>query len=54
MAEYWDVYNENREFTGKTIKRGEPFQESNVGNPKASGQKGRGAVGVYRRWSFDR
>lgn len=28
MAEYWDVYNENREFTGKTIKRGEPFGEN--------------------------
>ena len=28
MAEYWDVYNENREFMGKTIKRGEPFGEN--------------------------
>jgi len=28
MAEYWDVYSENREFTGKTIKRGEPFGEN--------------------------
>ena len=28
MAEYWDVYDENREFTGKTIKRGEPFGEN--------------------------
>lgn len=25
MAEYWDVYDENREFVGKTIKRGDPF-----------------------------
>ncbi len=28
MAEYWDVYNENREFTGKIIKRGDPFGEN--------------------------
>ncbi len=28
MAEYWDVYDGNREFTGKTIKRGEPFGEN--------------------------
>jgi len=28
MEEYWDVYDENREFTGKTIKRGEPFGEN--------------------------
>ncbi len=28
MAEYWDIYNVNREFTGKTIKRGEPFGEN--------------------------
>ena len=28
MNEYWDVYDENREFTGKTIKRGEPFGEN--------------------------
>lgn len=27
MAEYWDIYNEDREFTGRTIKRGEPFAE---------------------------
>ncbi len=27
MAEYWDVYNANRELTGKTIKRGDPFGE---------------------------
>lgn len=28
MAEYWDVYDENRELTGKTIKRGDPFGEN--------------------------
>ena len=28
MTEYWDVYDGNREFTGKTIKRGEPFGEN--------------------------
>jgi len=28
MAEYWDVYDGNREFTGKTIKRGEAFGEN--------------------------
>ena len=28
MAEYWDVYDENRQFMGKTIKRGEPFGEN--------------------------
>ena len=28
MAEYWDVYNSNRELTGKTIKRGDPFGEN--------------------------
>lgn len=28
MTEFWDVYNENREFTGKTIKRGEPLGEN--------------------------
>jgi len=28
MAEYWDVYDENRKLTGKTIKRGEPFGEN--------------------------
>lgn len=27
MAEYWDIYNKDREFTGRTIKRGEPFAE---------------------------
>jgi len=30
MAEYWDVYDGNREFTGKTIKRGEPIPEEEV------------------------
>ena len=25
MEEYWDVYDPNRNLTGKTIKRGEPF-----------------------------
>lgn len=28
MAEYWDIYDANRELTGKTIKRGEPFSEN--------------------------
>lgn len=28
MAEYWDVYDGNRKFTGKTIKRGEAFGEN--------------------------
>ena len=28
MAEYWNVYDENRELTGKTIKRGDPFGEN--------------------------
>lgn len=28
MTEYWDVYNGNRELTGKTIKRGDPFGEN--------------------------
>ena len=28
MAEYWDVYDENRELTDKTIKRGDPFGEN--------------------------
>jgi len=27
MAEYWDIYNVNREVTGKTIKRGDAFAE---------------------------
>ena len=27
MAEYWDIYNENRILTGKTIKRGDVFAE---------------------------
>lgn len=27
MAEYWDLYNKDRELIGKTIKRGEPFGE---------------------------
>lgn len=28
MAEYWDVYDGNRELTGKTIKRGTTFGEN--------------------------
>lgn len=28
MTEYWDVYDVNRELTGKTIKRGEPLGEN--------------------------
>lgn len=28
MAEYWDIYDANRQLTGKTIKRGEPFGEN--------------------------
>lgn len=28
MAEYWDIYDENRMLTGKTIKRGAPFGEN--------------------------
>ena len=28
MAEYWDVYDGNRELTGKMIKRGDPFGEN--------------------------
>lgn len=28
MAEYWDIYDEKRELTGRTIKRGEPFGEN--------------------------
>lgn len=27
MTEYWDVYNEKRELTGKTIERGAPLGE---------------------------
>ena len=27
MVEYWDVYDENRVFQNRTIRRGEPFQE---------------------------
>lgn len=27
MVEYWDIYDENRKFTGKTIKRGDSFAE---------------------------
>ena len=27
MAEYWDIYDENRNLTGKTIKRGDAFAE---------------------------
>lgn len=27
MAEFWDIYDENRVFTGKTIERGTPFGE---------------------------
>ncbi len=27
MAEYWDIYDVNRNLTGKTIKRGEAFAE---------------------------
>ncbi len=27
MAEYWDIYDENRKLTGKTIKRGDAFAE---------------------------
>lgn len=27
MAEYWDIYDVNREHTGKTIKRGDAFAE---------------------------
>lgn len=28
MAEYWDIYDENKNLTGRTIKRGEPFAEN--------------------------
>lgn len=28
MSEYWDIYDANRNFAGKTIKRGEPFGEN--------------------------
>ena len=28
MSEYWDIYDKDRNFTGKTIKRGEPFGEN--------------------------
>ena len=27
MAEYWDVYDENRVFQNRTIRRGDPFAE---------------------------
>lgn len=27
MAEYWDIYDVNRELTGRTIKRGDAFAE---------------------------
>jgi mutator protein MutT len=27
MAEYWDLFNNKREFLGRTIERGTPFQE---------------------------
>ena len=27
MAEYWDIYDENRVFQNRTIRRGDPFQE---------------------------
>ena len=27
MEEYWDIYDENRVFQNKTIKRGDPFAE---------------------------
>ena len=27
MAEYWDIYDKNRVFQNRTIKRGEPFAE---------------------------
>ena len=28
MVEYWDLYDANRNFLGRTIKRGEPFGEN--------------------------
>lgn len=27
MSEYWDIYDENRVKTNRTIKRGDPFAE---------------------------
>ncbi len=27
MAEYWDIYDRDRNLTGRTIRRGDPFQE---------------------------
>ena len=27
MAEYWDIYDENRVFQNRTIRRGDPFKE---------------------------
>ena len=27
MTEFWDVYDKDRNFTGKTVKRGGPFEE---------------------------
>lgn len=27
MAEYWDIYDKDRNLTGKTIRRGDAFEE---------------------------
>ena len=37
MAEYWDLYDENRNSLGKTIKRGDAFAEGNTMSAAKSG-----------------